>query len=232
MLRWKLGDSLFFLALKNYLTDPKLAGNYAYTSDLKNQLEKTSGQNLTEFFNDWYFNQGYPSYKLLWEQEENTVTVQVNQTTSHPSVSFFEMPIPIKFIGANKDTTIIFNHTYSGEKFSETINFKIKNIQFDPELHLLSNQNRVIEIGKIINRISIYPKPTKTNLTILFDFNNYETVLIEAFDIGGKILISKNETISVGESLKTFYTESLAKGEYVLRITGENIIYTEKFMKE
>ena len=98
MLRWKLGDSLFFKSLKNYLNDPLLAWNYAKTPNLKTHFENTSGQNLTSFFNEWYYNQGYPSYQLAWSQAGNAVTLTVNQTQSDPSVSFYDMPIPVQFM--------------------------------------------------------------------------------------------------------------------------------------
>jgi len=51
MLRWKLGDNIFFNALRNYQTDPAVIYGFAKTADLKRNLEQTSGQNLTNFFN-------------------------------------------------------------------------------------------------------------------------------------------------------------------------------------
>ncbi len=74
MLRWKLGDSIFFLSLKNYLNDPLLAGKYARTPDLIAHFEAASNQSLTSFFNQWYYNQGFPSYHLLWGQTGSDVT--------------------------------------------------------------------------------------------------------------------------------------------------------------
>ena len=89
MLKWKLGDSTFFKGLKDYLNDPFLAGGYAKTPDLKAHLESASGQSLTNFFNEWYYNQGYPSYQINYSQFGNAVTIIANQTQSDPSVSFF-----------------------------------------------------------------------------------------------------------------------------------------------
>ncbi|HBS11219.1 MAG TPA: peptidase M1, partial [Flavobacteriaceae bacterium] len=58
MLRRKLGDATFFQSLKNYLVDPKLAYGYAKTPDLITHFEAVNGENLTEFFKDWIYNQG------------------------------------------------------------------------------------------------------------------------------------------------------------------------------
>lgn len=66
MLRWKLGDNIFFNAVRNYQTDPAVIYGFARTADLKRNLEQTSGQNLTNFFNQWYSGQGYPTYNVQW----------------------------------------------------------------------------------------------------------------------------------------------------------------------
>ncbi len=143
MLRWKLGDTLFFQSLRNYLNDPVLAYSYAKTPDLKNHLESTGGQNLTGFFNQWYYKQGYPTYQVNWHRNGTNVIVQINQTQSHASVSFFEMPVPIKFSTSGFDTTLVFNHTFSGQVFTRTINFPASSAAFDPDLWLLSGNNTV-----------------------------------------------------------------------------------------
>ena len=143
MLRWKLGDVLFFQALRNYLNDPELAFNYAKTPDLINHMETTSGQNLTTFFNQWYYKQGYPSYQIFWHRSGNDVIVKINQSQSHVSVGFFEMPLPIRFTAAGFDTTVVFNHTSSGQIFTRTLNFQATTASFDPNLWILSANNVV-----------------------------------------------------------------------------------------
>ncbi|MEI9957607.1 MAG: M1 family aminopeptidase [Ferruginibacter sp.] len=96
MLRWILGDAVFLTALRNYQADPTIKYNFARTSDLKRNLEQTSGKDLTSFFNEWFTGQGYPSYNVEWANGGNgNVSIKMNQTTSHPSVSFFELPVAL-----------------------------------------------------------------------------------------------------------------------------------------
>jgi aminopeptidase N len=83
MLRFKMGDALFFQALKNYLADTNLAFKYAVTSDLQTHLEAVYGSSLQEFFNDWVYNQGYPTYAIAFQNNYNgTVAINVNQIRS------------------------------------------------------------------------------------------------------------------------------------------------------
>ncbi|MEP6724329.1 MAG: M1 family metallopeptidase, partial [Bacteroidota bacterium] len=49
MLRWKLGDDVFFRGVKRYINDPLLKYNYAKTSDFKRNMEEESGKDLSPF---------------------------------------------------------------------------------------------------------------------------------------------------------------------------------------
>ena len=78
-----------------------LSFGFAKTDDLKRNLEAESGQDLKEFFDDWFYGQGYPSYNVQWTQIGNDyVKINMSQTTSHPSVSFFALPVALQFKNA------------------------------------------------------------------------------------------------------------------------------------
>ena len=69
MLRYKLGDEAFFQGVKNYLRDPDLSFSYARNKNLQSHLEAASDTDLTEFFKDWYYGEGFPSYQVVWSQD-------------------------------------------------------------------------------------------------------------------------------------------------------------------
>ena len=81
MLRWKLGDELFFSGLRNYLHARQY--NFGTTQELKQELELVSGYDLTEFFEDWYEGQGFPTYNITYQGKGNTLLLKVNQVASH-----------------------------------------------------------------------------------------------------------------------------------------------------
>jgi aminopeptidase N len=234
MLRWKLGNVTFFNALKNYLNDPILKNNFAKTATLKSHLETASGQNLTNFFNQWYYNQGYPSYQLNWLQAANSVSLTINQTQSHPSVSFFEMPVPIKFIGASKDTTITFNHTFSGQSFTTLLDFPVVSVQFDPNLWILSKNNTVVGINELtFNQLQliVYPNPSKNNLTIEGLTANVPVQKIEIYDVLGKIVYTHKYNSLLSEKIE-LNTSNLKTGVYNLFLHSNYGIKSHKFVKE
>lgn len=162
MLRFKIGDTAFFQGLKNYLADPNLAFGYALTSDLQSHLETTSGTSLTEFFNDWVYKQGYPSYNIMANNLPGQIKFVVNQTQSHSSVSFFEMPLPIRLYGAEgQQIDLILQNTTNNQTFIENVPFVVTEVEFDPKKELISNGNSVSLSLKDfeLQALKLYPNP-------------------------------------------------------------------------
>ncbi|HSD14479.1 MAG TPA: M1 family metallopeptidase, partial [Flavobacterium sp.] len=97
MIRFKMGDIDFFQAMRNYLNDPELAYGYAISPQLQSHLEAVSGMDFTEFFNDWIYKEGYPTYHITAQNwGAGLAKITISQSTSHASVPFFEMPVPIR----------------------------------------------------------------------------------------------------------------------------------------
>jgi aminopeptidase N len=171
MLRKKLGDTQFFLALQTYLASSEHAYDYAKTEDFITIVETSSAEDLTEFFEDWLYNQGYPSYTINWYQPTiNEVSITIDQTQSHPSVSFFEAPVPIRLIGTLGETLdLVLDNNSNGQNFLENITFEVQNIVFDPESDLISRNNSVllgVDDLEIANTLLVYPNPTSDVLFI------------------------------------------------------------------
>ncbi len=139
MLRWKLGEDVFFRAIKKYITDPLLQFKFARTVDFKRHLEAESGKDLTSFFQKWFYGQGNPNYAVDWKQDgSNNLYVTINQTTSHPSVSFYDMPVPVQFKNTSRDTVIVFNNIQPGQTFLANPGFKADTAIFDPYFWILA----------------------------------------------------------------------------------------------
>lgn len=170
MLRFKLGDTLFFQALKNYLADSNLAYKYAVTADLQTHLEAAYGSSLAEFFNDWVYGQGYPTYSIAVQNNFNgTVALTVNQTQSDPSVPFFEMPVPVRVFGASgEQMDLVLNHNFNGETFVKNVPFVVTSVVFDPNKDLISKNSSVTLATDNfkLEGMKLYPNPSKNQITL------------------------------------------------------------------
>lgn len=234
MLRKIVGDDDFFEACRNFLDDPKLAYGYAYTEDLKRHLEATSGKNLNNFFQQWYAGQGYPTYTITLNiLGDNQYSVKLDQVTSHASVSFFNMPVPIRFNGNQRDTTLIFNHDFSGQEFTFSTNFPITSHTFDPQRNILARANLVTKVNDELAKkfILIMPNISDGIYSIHPITSNYAPTKIEVMDSKGatrKVLQFSRGGEKSGINLNI---QDLPSGNYLLQIHANNTIYIRKIIK-
>jgi aminopeptidase N len=172
MLRFKLGDALFFQGLKNYLADTNLAYKYAVTSNFQSHLEALYESSLTEFFNDWVYNQGYPTYSIAVQNNFNgTVSLSVNQTQSDASVPFFEMPVPVRVFGAGgEQMDLVLNNISNGETFVKNVPFVVTSVVFDPKKDIISKNSSIslaTENFKL-ESVKLYPNPANNRISLEF----------------------------------------------------------------
>ncbi len=234
MLRWKLGDEDFFQGLKNFLQDPEFAYGYGTGEDVKYHLEQQSGQDLDEFFNDWYYGEGYPSYTVMWSQGNGKINFTVDQESFSSVVDFFELPLPIKLIGKDTEQIIVLDHQFSGQNFSLDAPFEVLDIQIDPELKLISKDNQVLiatsneDIEFQNSDILLSPNPSTDQLFIQSQQAGLQINQVQLFQSSGQII--KNFIIE--DQSKVIDVSELPFGSYFLRILTERGTIVKKFIKQ
>lgn len=203
MLRKKLGDTNFFQALKDFLSAPEHAYDYAKTEDFISIIEMTSGEDLTEFFSDWLYNEGYPSYTVNWNQPSaSEITIQLSQTQSHPSVSFFEAPVPVRVLGTlGEEIDLVLDNTTNMQQFNETIGFEVQDVIFNPEFDLLSANNQVLSSFsfEFENELKVYPNPSSASVNIQKP-NDLEVESIAIYNTIGQLLYRSQWTPKIDVS--------------------------------
>ena len=228
MLRWILGDQDFFQGLRNYLNNPQLKYGFARTDDLKKQLEDQSGKDLTGFFADWYYGTGIPEYDVqIMQQPDFSTVVTINQSQYNSNVSFFAMPVPVEFKGVNKDTTIIFNHTYSGQTFNINPEFKIDSVFFDPENHILHTDFQTT-LTQIVTEEKFIIMPNPANKFLEVHHKSGKVNQIQILNIEGQpenTVVSKQD-----DTLLELNIQNLPSGIYILKIGTLDWMETKKFI--
>ncbi len=219
-LRWLLGEQVFFQGIKNYLAHPNYAYKYATTDNFRAVMEQTAGRSLTDYFQKWIYGQGYPNYDITWSQNGSNLNLIVNQTASY-SNTFFDLPIPMKAVGANgqiADFTL--NNTLNGQIFNQNINFQITQLVFDPEYWLIAkcNLSRTVGIPVIENNVDllVFPNPAHdvVNIHVIGGDNTLRRIILS--DILGREL----NVFSDARGLIQYQIPvgSLESGTYILQI--------------
>jgi len=226
MIKWILGDTAFYQAIREYHARPALAYNYVRTSDFKASLLQSTGKDFTEFFNDWLYGEGYPSYTTKWRQTGNQLLFKVSQTQSSPTVSFFEMPLPIKVTGTAGETAyFILNNTFNNQGFVETVPFPVASIQFNYEYQILEKNSTVVldntlSVSSVEKEdFALYPNPAKNELYIK---GIHRTAEFSIHTADGRLV--KKGTY---QPEKAVSVSDLVPGTYIFTIQEKNI----KFLK-
>lgn len=230
MLRCIMGDNAFFQGVRNYLNDPVTAYAFGRTALLQHHLELVSGKDLTRFFTQWFYGQGFPSYLVLYSNTGNHYKVTLSQTTSHASVPFFQMPVPVEFKGNGKDTVIIFNNTINEEVFYVDLPFKADEIVFDPALNILSVKNKVMEENayrRSFEDFVLYPNPATEAVNIeVNDLVNFPQA-VYLYDVLGREVINYTPV----ENHFTLSLKGISEGTYYLKIVSGNKSSIHKLVK-
>lgn len=227
MLRFKMGDVPFFQGVKNYLKDTNLAYKYAKTPDFQAHLEAVYGNSLSEFFNDWIYNQGYPIYTISAQNiEGGKAKFIINQTQSDPSVSFFEMPVPIRVFGTNgQQLDLVLNNTVNGESFTENIPFAITSLTFDPNKNIISKDNTVTLGQKSFDLNAIRLSLDSVSNVLSLDLPN--GIAIEK----SAIYNMAGQKIKETSSASTWDITSLPTGVYFINVVTNSGKKKFKFVK-
>ena len=229
MLRFKMGDASFFQAVRNYLANPNLAYKFAVTTDLKAHLETAYGSNLNEFFNDWIYKQGYPSYTISaqnWGVAQAKIIVFQTQSDAN-SVPYFEMPLPIRLRGSNGEVqNVVVDNTVNGQEFLVPVSFTITSVEFDPEKNIISKNNVVSLSNQIFTPdqvLAVYPNPVSSDLYI----QKPSDVTV----IGSTIFNNIGQKVLENNALN-FSVSGLSTGVYYIEIETSHGTYHKKIIKK
>ncbi|MFM7839306.1 MAG: M1 family aminopeptidase, partial [Chitinophagaceae bacterium] len=225
MLRWVLGDAVFSKGIQRYLQTQSLQSGFATTKDLQLALEQESGKNLTAFFKSWIYGEGYPNYQANWTENLNQwVRIELLQSTSHPSVSFYSMPVEIWLKGNSAEKRIVVNHTYSGQVFWVNAGFDVDSLWVDPDQWILakSKSSQFVKGSQVANAITVFPNPSSGQVSLQIANPRTGNYVIRLLNMFGQE-IHRNSVASSGEDILIHFPFiSLQKGVYIFQLVHES----------
>lgn len=168
-------DNVFFTVLKGWQT----ARQYSTGSirDFQHLITSmttpvVNGINIDTFFNQWFFEQGFPIYTAKWNQVGNDVYVHLEQSTSMPSsVSLFTVPLEIRLKAVIGDTVIRIVNNAPVQDFHFTWPKTAISIALDPNQWITDSvasitKDATLSVATHTLPVVIAPNPATANWSV------------------------------------------------------------------
>jgi len=226
MLRWYLGDEVFFEAIQNYLAKYKHSNVNA--QDLIDEFNAASGQNLDWFFQQWVFGKGFPqltikgNYSKYNNSDLGFYQLTIEQVQNESYGLYKALPVEITFKGK------------SGESFRRvfTLNEKQESFRLDDLEEIESISANTFETIRGLFRVnqitSDVNEETKDGISASIESGILSIGGVNLEEINGVSLYSYQgkKYLSLDNYSSPINLSNFPKGVYfvVLHFDGEEIV--------
>ncbi len=159
MLRYVLGDRLFWGSLRHYLETHR-AGNVD-THDLMEAIRETSGRGLDWFFHEWVFRGGFPEYAVgaHYHAATHMEVIEVRQTQKRDAVTpLFRMPVELAFYGApGQAHTQTVEVAHRDQTFYVPLGFDPRIVDFDPQDRIYKQLDYTPPVEQLLAQVRTDP---------------------------------------------------------------------------
>lgn len=108
----------------------------------------------------------------------------MNQTTSHVSVPFYELPVPLLFKNATQQATVVVDNTVNGEVFYKSIGFIPDTVIIDPNYWLITRNNTSTKKPDVVLPVNLIDfNVSNTNCTADIRFTTAVEIELALFEI-------------------------------------------------
>jgi len=226
MIRYILdNDELFYEVLKTYLL--RYQNGLATGADFQAILEEVSDMDFSCFFEQWYYGEGYPIFKLFWEQQGDSLVIRSEQSSTASSITpLFQIPFELDIIYVNGQIERVrLMQESNEEEFLVPAEGYVDRIVFDPGKHLLKTatvsqkypEGRPFRYG---------PNPVINMLVIQFpNLSSIDTVRIT--NLAGQEIYKESGV----DNPLTLNLSTLADGPYLLELSTPHETYLERIVK-
>lgn len=135
MLRQQLGDQLFWQGIRTYYA--KFSGKNVLSVDFQTVMEQVSGKDLTNFFQQWLYQAGYPNLAVQWKYDRAMKNLKLHVEQLQTQAQFnFPLDIGVQTLDGRMElhTLKIDNRLHD---FNIPLQFEPKTLSLDPMVKLL-----------------------------------------------------------------------------------------------
>lgn len=226
-------DTAYFNGYKNY--QQQFADSTALGLHFSNVMTATTGVDLTNFMQEWYFGEGFPVYSVQWNANPQVVTLKLTEAVSMGSVTpFFSNPVDIRLARSGMSDTIV---RFQPTGNTTILEFPIAGVTncnaIDPanwiingDLGITHNTTLGLEENEAFaSDLNIFPNPATTEATI--EMKKTGDYVLTVIDTKGKLLSSQkfSETATIDLS-------NAASGAYLVQVSSADGAVTRRIVRK
>jgi aminopeptidase N len=239
MLRYVLGDSVFFNSIKAYATDTSnFKFKNAVTDDFTAKISQVSGRDISWFINEWVKQPNHPVYRNvfsinkagpgIWNVSFKAAQIQTNSP-------FHKMPIVIQIhFYSGPDSNIAVMNDQNNQQWAWTFNRHPSDVVFDPNSDIIlkegtttADPNSESQFPGVFALHQNYPNPFNPVTSIGYDVPVNSHITIKLYNtIGELVTILVNEQKTPGRYSVLFDGNNYASGIYFYEITATGTLST------
>jgi aminopeptidase N len=220
-------DNKFFQTLKDFQI--QYADSVATADDFKRVAEAVCGRSFTDFFNQWYYGQGYPTFNADYSKAGDSIVLRINQTVSAPAFTpVFKGLYEFTINTSQGDTLVKINLASNDQVFKFKSPRTPTGVVVDPNNWVLNKVGSITTAAPDIdvsNELTLFPNPTTGTIYIKYPATWFDQYRI--YDMSGKLLQSK--VISRSATQQTI-NNSLSRGVYFIQLNGKGRVAIRKFV--
>ncbi len=234
-LRWVMGDEDFFDGLQLY--GSRYGYGSAVTPDLQEAMEDVSGLDLTDFFEEWVYQAGYPYYimgQCTITPDGDTWICEIDMEQIQQNAPYFSTPVPVNIVGASESQLYSVPVLPVREQtlVIPGVPFEPTGFTFNDDLQVLCNYEILtgvpdteLELPNMFAVSQGWPNPFNSTIAFQVTVPNAGQVTMSVYDVLGRRVAGYNRNALQAGQLRMNWNpgNTLSSGTYFLRFeTGEN----------
>jgi aminopeptidase N len=223
-------DSLFFQILKQFLSQYQF--DVATGDDFRMVAEAMTGISLQQFFAQWYYGEGFPSFDVHWAQlDPATLRVITLQSTSTSVTPVYHMPLELRLsLNGGADTTVRVMVKQLSDTFYIPVTGAVTGLEMDPLRWNLMQQGSVKNTTGIQEHarvpVALFPNPATHSVSLRLGQHPDSAGEFTLYDLSGKVVLRQ----PVINTSNTIDISALPKGIYQWKLLFENVYNNGKLV--
>ncbi len=229
MLRYEVGDSLFFTSMRKYVE--KFKYSVATTELFKNTFEEVTGRDLSWFFNQWVYRKGWPILEASCSRITAngggiTTRVSVHQIQTGDSL-FIRVPLEMTFFKdtdtlisvirhlSTKDTTFVLDNIADFTSMTINQGQTLRALLQTPKATAVDEYSSEKELPEL----RVIPNPASSEIWMSFASLSICSAKMTVVNSIGETVLAKSVSVKTGDNSYTLDIKELPSGAYTITLT-------------